>query len=284
MVKKLRLTVLVEDSVKPSRKARGLKAKHGLSILVEVPKPKISILLDTDTSPEVLLNNIGVLDIDLNKIAVIVLSHGHYDHTGGLIDLLKSMKQTVPVIAHPKIFNLKLKTEPHLKYIGPPFKKSDVEASGGMLLLARSSVTIADGIKTTGEIERVTPYERVRGFWTIEEEEFLRDVMPDDQALVLNVKKKGLVIVSGCAHAGIVNTIRQAQKITGISRIYAVIGGFHLIGSSKERIALTIKDLAEIDPDYLYPCHCTGSKAIRKIAEKFRERCRTVSTGDIIEI
>ena len=206
MVKGLKLTVLVEDSVSSSR--LNLMAKHGLSILTETNGKRFSLLMDTGPPPDVVLHNAEVIGVDLSKIGTVFLSHGHYDHTGGLVGILKQIDKKVPVVAHPKVFDVKLKIEPNLKYIGSPFKPAEAEASGGVILLARNPVAIMKGVTTSGEIERDTPYEKVKGFWTIDRENLKEDTMPDDQALIFTIKEKGLVIVSGCGHAGIINTIR----------------------------------------------------------------------------
>ena len=284
VVKKVELAVLVEDSANPAKP--DLSAKHGLSFFVKAKTSdgEVSLIIDTGPSPDVLLHNVDVMGVNLRKTEVVMLSHGHYDHTGGLIEALKRMEKGVPVVAHPKIFDPKFKVKPSLKFIGASFKPSDVEAAGGMPLLVASPVKIAEGIMATGEVERKVAFERVEGFWTVDNGRFVEDVMPDDQSLIINLEGKGLVVVAGCAHSGIVNTIKHAQKITETNRVYAVLGGFHLREADKKRIQATVNELMKLDVNFIGPCHCTGSKAVNQLTEAFGNRCRLLHTGDIVKL
>ena len=284
MVKNLRLTILVEDQRNPS--IPNLKSQHGLCVYAEatVKNKCFAFLIDTGPSQDALRRNAEALKIDMSKIKGIFLTHGHYDHTGGLLEVLKQIDKNVPVVAHPLIFEPKFGFKPVLTYIGVPFTLMDVKNHGAPLLLSRNSVQFMEGISTTGEIERVTSYEKVEGLWTVSRERFVPDILLDDQSLIFKIEGKGLVIVSGCAHSGIVNTVLHSRKLMKVEKVHAVIGGFHLKDADEERIMRTIKDLSEFNPELVCPCHCTGKKAIAMFENAFGENCIVIKTGDVIEI
>jgi 7,8-dihydropterin-6-yl-methyl-4-(beta-D-ribofuranosyl)aminobenzene 5'-phosphate synthase len=240
-------------------------------------------MMDTGPTPEILLHNVDAMKIKLQNVGIIVLSHGHYDHTGGLMEALKQMKKRVPVIAHPSVFGPKLKTIPHLKFIGAPCNSCQVQSVGGVPLLASNPVKIVGGIVTTGEVPRKTAFEKVKGFRTVHNRKFVDDLVLDDQSLVIDVENKGLVVVSGCAHSGIINTIKHAREITKNNKVHAVLGGFHLANADAKKIQATIDELKKSNPQFIGPCHCTGKKAIKKFAETFGDRCRSLHTGNLIE-
>ena len=281
---RLSVRVVVENSA--SLDNAGLWSQHGLCIFVkfDLGADRLKVLMDTGSSPEVTLHNLDALSIDPKEIDFMFLSHGHYDHTGGLIGVLKRINRRVPVLAHPEVFSPKMKDLPFLKFIGPPFSRADAENAGAVMLQCRSPVSLANSVKTSGEIERVVPFETVEGFWTVKGGSYIPDSMPDDQALVANIGDKGLVVISGCAHAGIVNTIRHAQKLMGVNDVYAVIGGFHLVGSKEERIASTAQALLELDPAIVRPGHCSGQKAMFLLQQTLGDRCQPLATGDLIEL
>jgi len=283
-VEKLRITVLVEDSV--SMEKPDLIAKHGLSFLVEASAAgAISrILVDAGPPLDIALQNADTINADLREVDVIVISHGHYDHAGGLLKILERVDRPVPIAAHPRIFSPKFVCRPSLRFIGLEFDQSSVRSAKGVLLLGRNSVKILDGVVTSGEIARENAFEKAGGFWTVEDGCFIEDPIIDDQALFVNVKDKGLVVITGCAHSGIVNTVKHAQKITGTNNVYAIVGGFHLAKSNDERIQLSIDELSRVNPKSIHPCHCTGFKAIHRLAEVFKDRCKPIQTGDIIEL
>ena len=276
--------MVVEDS--DSQVDARLWSQHGLSFFLEVDlgPEKMRILMDTGASPEVTLHNFALLEIDPADLDMIILSHGHYDHTGGLVGVLGDVHRRIPVLAHPQIFSPKLKISPFLKYIGLPFSRAKAEAAGAVFLLSRSPVPLAEGLTTTGEVKRDEPLETVEGFWTVRNGQYCQDSILDDQALVANVDGKGLVVISGCAHAGIINTVRQAQRITGIKEVYAVIGGFHLSSVIPERVEATAKSLGRFDPEVVRPGHCTGQRAVSRLQEVLGDRCQPLSCGDVIDL
>ncbi len=120
------------------------------------------------------------------------------------------------------------------------------------------------------------------GFWTVSKERFVEDALVDDQAFVASVEGKGLVIFTGCAHAGVINTIWQSRRVMGIDKVYAVIGGFHLANADDERLRLTVKDLLDTGPEFVHLCHCTGEKALKVLKKAFGSRCEPALTGDVI--
>ena len=283
-VENLRVTVLVEDSVGMNKP--DIIAKHGLSLLVETTVEGVPsrILMDAGPPPDIALRNADLINVDMQEFATIVISHGHYDHTGGLIKILRRINQPIPVVAHPKVFSPKFVFKPNLKFIGLGFDRSSIREAGGQLLLAKNSVTIMNGVVTSGEIVRESPFEKTEGFWTVIDERFVEDPLIDDQALLINVRDRGLVVLTGCAHSGIINTVRHAQKITGINEVWAIVGGFHLDKADDKRIQASIDELVRINPKSIYPCHCTGMKTIRKLLDSFGHQCKPVQTGDIIEL
>jgi 7,8-dihydropterin-6-yl-methyl-4-(beta-D-ribofuranosyl)aminobenzene 5'-phosphate synthase len=282
-VDRVRLTVLAEDTVNKSRS--HLVAKHGLSLLVEttVAGASMRILMDAGPPPNVALRNATAMRARVRELDAIVISHGHYDHIGGLLQILKRSSRRIPIVAHPKVFGPKFAFKPNLQFIGPDFDQSSVKAAGGILVLARNPVMIAAGVTTSGEIGRDTNFEKTEGFWTVEDDRFVEDPMNDEQALLINVKDKGLVVITGCAHSGIINTLKQAQKMSSVHDIYAVVGGLHLEKAADARIKETVDEFSRIDPQVIYPCHCTGSKVIDRLRE-LRRDCRRIQTGDTLEL
>ncbi|MBA7466942.1 hypothetical protein ES707_02136 [subsurface metagenome] len=264
----LRITTLSENTAGVG----NFLAEWGLSILVETDE--VNILLDTSSGISA-SHNADILGIDLSKIDKIVLSHGHYDHTGGLRQILHKMRKEIEIIAHPDIWAAKYARRQGQKdrYIGVPFQRQELESLGANFTLTTKPTKITDNIMTTGEIPMVTDFEEIEPnrFFVKEETGWQPDELLDDQALIINTEQ-GLVVILGCAHRGIINTLYYAQQLTGIKPIHMVLGGCHLISASKERIRSTIAALRELGIQKLGVSHCTGLPAAVIMAQEFGDK------------
>jgi 7,8-dihydropterin-6-yl-methyl-4-(beta-D-ribofuranosyl)aminobenzene 5'-phosphate synthase len=250
---------------------RSVHAEHGLAYYVEtfVDGKTSGCMFDYGLDPIGVMNNIALLGLDVGKAKAFSLSHGHFDHWMAAIEILKQNRARIakntPFYVGEEAF--------HRRYLLGPgateamdlgqLKKEDIEVLGVKVTEVRNPTEIIPGAYFTGKIERITAYERVPPALLVKRGENLE---PDDfrgeQALFFNVKGKGLVVLSGCAHAGIVNTVKQSQKIAGIEKIHAVLGGFHLINAKPEIIQNTVADIKAMKPDFIAPTHCTGFEAV----------------------
>jgi len=258
----VKITTLSENTA-----GYGFLGEWGLSILVETDGKKV--LMDTGPGMSAAYNA-KLLGINLSAIDDIVLSHGHADHTGGLREILKKCKGA-SVICHPDLCSAKhVGFGPdNFRSIGAPFSREELETICTRLIVSREPVSITEHITTTGEIPMITDYEQIDGNLFIKNPDGMEpDALADDLALVIDTDS-GLVVILGCAHRGMINTLRQAQKITDKENVYAVIGGTHLILANEERIERTIQDLKEMGIQKLGVSHCTGFGASARLAQEF---------------
>jgi len=260
----LQITTLSENTAGLGK----LLGEQGLSILVETDGQ--NILFDTGQSISA-SHNANLLGIDLSRIDKIVLSHGHSDHTGGLKQLLRRIGKRIEIMAHPDIWAVKYSRRQGQedRYIGIPFHRQTLESLGANFNLTREPVRITANIMTTGEIPMVTEYEEIEPHLQVKEgNRFKPDKLLDDQALIITTES-GLVVILGCAHRGIINTLYHAQQLSGVKAIYAVVGGCHLMDATEERVWLTIAALKELGVQSLGVCHCTGLAASAIMAQEF---------------
>jgi len=265
-------------------------AEHGFSMLIRIfaGQKCCSILFDTGASSSGVIVNAKRMGIDLSEVSYVVLSHGHYDHFGGLQAIVKAVnKIDLPIITHEDMFKRRgtasLKGDIREYPIFPSLEQlipAKIVNTKKPFLIANNLVCV------TGEIPRKVTFEK-----GLTQNKIYNDsswqpdpFVLDDRALVVNIKNKGLVIVSGCAHAGIINTIRYAQQITGNAKVYAILGGFHLAGKEFEkRIDPTVENLKEINPEFIVPSHCTGWRALISIARAFPNNFVFNSVGNIYQ-
>lgn len=252
-MKDITITCMCDNNVKLSSRLRG---EHGIAFLVE--QGKKSILFDSGQSYDVLSHNAGVLDKDLSNLDGIVLSHGHYDHTGGLRGVSRASQ--APIYAHPSIFEDKYKapqgSEP--SYIGIPFTRTDIEASSRFHLSAEHR-SVEGLVTATGEVPRITPSEEVPDIFLKKTDSvFVKDDILDDQSLVVDNGEEAYIIL-GCNHAGMINTITHCKTLA-TSPITMVFGGTHLVAATGARMADTISYL-KAEGISMHGYHCTGDRA-----------------------
>jgi 7,8-dihydropterin-6-yl-methyl-4-(beta-D-ribofuranosyl)aminobenzene 5'-phosphate synthase len=279
----LRITTLCENTTDNI----DVIAEFGWSALIE--QDGFKLLFDTGLNMSV-CRNAESLGVDLQQIDKIALSHGHPDHTGGLLPVLQRIKKPVEIFAHPDIWAVRHKHQPRGEiFNGIPFQREILEGLGANFRLSDKPVYLTENILTTGEIPAVTDFEDIASSlpsgtrWTIVQENAMHnDEMLDDQAILIKTER-GLVIVLGCGHRGIINTILYAQSITGIKKVDTIIGGAHLLFAGPVRVNKTIAALKTMDIRQIGLCHCTGLPAVAKMVNEFGDRFIFNNAGNELE-
>jgi len=266
-------------------------AEHGFSMLIRTFREgkSTSILFDTGSSSNGVTENARRMGINLKEVETIVLSHGHYDHFGGLLSSLDAIgRANLPLVVHEDMFKTRGVINPDGTIrVYPEFPRKG-ELSAAKLIVAKQPYLIANaGVLVAGEIPRETNFEKgypqhralMNGLWQPD------PLLLDDRAIIINVQAKGLVVISGCAHAGIINTLNYAKRITGIAEVYAVIGGFHLAGKDAEtRIPKSVEEIQRIDPAIIVAAHCTGWRAKCAIANNMPKKFIWNSVGTLYKL
>lgn len=279
-------TPLVPDGVPDA-----LVAEPGFSALISVEREgrEHTLLFDTGVSPHGVVENMRRLGLSLGDVEAIVLSHGHWDHVTGMEGVARALgRRGLPVLIHPEFWARRRITFPGLEPAElPSTSRSALEGVGFEIVEEqRPSFLLDRSVLITGEVDRTTEFET--GFKGHEAFRCSWEPDPlilDDQALVARIRDRGLFVLSGCGHAGIVNTLRYVQRLTGERRIAGVIGGFHLSGPMFEPIIPpTVAAFDELAPGLLAPAHCTGWKAVRQLASRFPEAFVPSTVGTTIEM
>lgn len=273
MSNNIRITILVENSVH----TRGLKAEHGLTILIEMGGRHV--LFDTGQT-ELLLDNARSLGCSLQDLEAVVLSHGHDDHTGGLAAVCRQ-SPAARLFLNPAALAPKFGVNPDgsARSIGMPEEAKKALANAGQKLVLTSAYQeVVEGLFVTGEIPRQTDFEDVGGKFFLDERCQQPDPLVDDQALFFETSK-GVVVLLGCAHAGVVNTLLHIERLTQGKRFHAVIGGLHLLHAPPARLNATIAALRRWNVSQLVPLHCTGLAATTRLGAEFPNRCASGAVG-----
>ena len=274
----MKITTLVENSITTG--LAPLMGEHGLSFFIDTGDRKI--LFDTGKGLT-LLSNADALGINLETIDTVVLSHGHYDHAGGLKYLIKR-NNDLTVIAHPGIFDNKLVLRDN-KYhsIGIPDDKKILADSGIKIKLEKGPVTIDRRIISTGEIPMETDFEEIEPiFFSGKSGSEVPDTIIDDRSLILDTKK-GLVVIFGCAHRGVINTLKYATKLTGIKNVHAILGGIHLMSADQAKLKKIFRCLKDYHIEKMILGHCTGFYTTAGFVNEFGNKIIPNTVGHVIE-
>lgn len=261
----IKMTILADNNP-----LDGFESEHGFSLWIETNDTRI--LFDTGQR-DAMLNNANKLGVPLHRANFLVLSHGHYDHTGGLPSIIE-LAPAVHVFCHPGVGRSRYSVrKENVKSIGmsAASKTALEKLPPDRIHEMTQPVEISRGIGITGKIPRTNDYETTGGPFFFDESGTLADPIEDDMAMWMHTEK-GLVIVFGCGHAGLINTLSYIEQITSPTKIHTLIGGFHLVEASRERIDRTIAALLDMNLDLIIPCHCTGNASIQKLTEKFGNR------------
>jgi len=284
----VRITTLVENTAG----SVNILAEWGLSMLVQTDD--ITVLSDTGASAATAANA-RVLDAPLSSVDVVVFSHGHFDHTGGLLGLLPLIRKPVDVLGHPAIWDRKYSHRPGRKacgydtgsdydYIGIPYTREQAEKYGARFVLGADPVWLSDTVVTSGEVPMVTDYETIdSALMVLQDGQYRPDPLADDQSVFIKTEK-GLVAVLGCAHRGIINHLRRGRELTGLERVRAVIGGTHLMPASRERTEKTIRELRRMEVELVAASHCTGLKAACALQHEFGDAFIFNNAGSCITL
>ena len=272
---------IAKRHMRPSVLESAMHAEHGLAYQVEtvVNGKSHFCLFDYGVDSRGVMRNMELLNIDFAKIEALGVSHDHFDHQAALIEILKTKKEQVrkgiPLYVGEQFFAgtyFRIPTGQIMSLVA--LNRKDIEGLGFVKIVEiKGPTSIIPGAYLPGKVEQVTDYEKIPPVFVAKKgNDYVQETFPGEQAVILNAKGKGLVVLSSCAHRGIVNTVKHAQKMTGIEKVHLEMGGFHLVGAKPETIQKTIADIKAINPEYIVPTHCTGFEAMSAFAKEMPDR------------
>lgn len=264
------------------------RACNGLSLLFRLHSDEkvMTVLFDAGPDENLVVDNAKRLEVDLTQVETIVLSHGHFDHYGGVLSVLDVIgKKAIPVYTHPELFVPRAFDKGKIMTVSYNLTNEDIQKHGGKIIETKEPVVLFDGaLLISGEVPRETEYElgspaecrKINNKW-----EKSPDVI-DERILIFNLKNKGLCVFTACGHTGVINAMKYAKKITNVDDIHIIMGGFHLAPPEvADRINPTITDLERLNPDYIITGHCTGAKTQAELAEKFSQKHISYGVGTV---
>ncbi|AEE14342.1 beta-lactamase domain protein [Thermodesulfobium narugense DSM 14796] len=276
----MKITIVMDNCVHAPT-PYSFKAEHGMSILINISNKLI--LFDTGQSGSI-IHNLSLLGVNPKDLDMIVLSHGHYDHTGGLLSILGNARKKIPVFLHKDAFLNRYSLAGEKKFhIGIPYSKKYLESLGANFVFVEEILEIVPGLFLSGTIERKTDYEKGDSNLVIEKDgKSVKDPILDDMALYA-IKDNGLIALTGCAHAGIINIIRYGFKLLKTNKLYAIVGGTHLGPADPVQRENTISDLLDAKPTIVAANHCTGFSMMAKLKDSFGDSFIAAFVGTEID-
>jgi 7,8-dihydropterin-6-yl-methyl-4-(beta-D-ribofuranosyl)aminobenzene 5'-phosphate synthase len=277
-----KLTILCENT---AGSALSVLGEHGFAVLIE--RGCQSFLFDTGQG-HTIVHNAACLKKDLSRTNKILLSHGHYDHTGGLMKVVK-LAAPVDVYGHLAVFTKRFATvkagdKTTCRNVGMPYLRADLEALGARFVFNTAFTKIAKGLYLTGEVPRLTSFEKDDHRLVVRKDgQYVQDTIPDDQSLVIE-NGRGLVIILGCAHSGIINTLKHIQSQLPGKTIHTVIGGTHMGFLSQAQLEKTIEHLKQFDLKRIGVSHCTGLAPSMRLLQAFGDKFIFANAGSILDI
>jgi 7,8-dihydropterin-6-yl-methyl-4-(beta-D-ribofuranosyl)aminobenzene 5'-phosphate synthase len=292
-VVEVEIRVLTDSNVQV-RRAIG---EAGFAALVTVRYDDMSefqFLFDTAGGTPALEHNVGLMkeqvNRDLSKIELIILSHGHWDHVAGVLKVLDMIGSPVPVLCHPDALLHKIFTEKsgrkHEIGIHEYYSESELEART-KIIRAAEPYKVTDGVTTTGVVPRKNSFEKLTGnllkITTERGGKVVADTIEDDLSVAFHMKDGNVVLLTGCCHSGVVNTVEHAVHVTGSSSITSIVGGLHLLDASKERLAFTVESLRQYPLSTIGACHCTGLRGRAALMYAFEDAFKDVGATSVFK-